>query len=141
MNIALLACGAISIANASPSWKSTSKGPWSSYGPSSYGPPASTVTVTVGGGSTCAGSSGIATDVSAPTATVDDGILHGTTTSLPAATASVNKFLGVPFAVSPPERFSPPQQLPDSQKIINATAWSPACIQQFVCESAIQFYA
>lgn len=43
-----------------------------------------------------------------PTATIDAGVVVGTTTSLPAATASVNKFLGVPFAQSPPERFAPP---------------------------------
>lgn len=68
----------------------------------------------------------------APTVTIDAGVLHGTTTSLPAATASINKFLGVPFAKSPPERFAPPESPGTFSAPINATAWSPACIQQFV---------
>ncbi|GAB7359762.1 hypothetical protein MBLNU230_g6933t1 [Neophaeotheca triangularis] len=65
-----------------------------------------------------------------PTAVVDAGTLVGTSTSLPAATASVNKFLGVPFAVSPPERFSPPQPAAP-YGTIDATQFSAACIQQF----------
>lgn len=69
----------------------------------------------------------------APTAVIENGMVIGTTTSLPAATATVNKFLGIPFAQSPPERFSPPSQAPQ-MKTINATAWKPACIQQFVCK-------
>ena len=67
-----------------------------------------------------------------PTATIDAGIVHGTTTSLPAATASVNKFLGIPFAKSPPERFAPPEKPEAFSNPINATAFAPACIQQFV---------
>ncbi|KAI6810773.1 alpha/beta-hydrolase [Hortaea werneckii] len=66
-----------------------------------------------------------------PTATVDAGVLHGTTTSLPAATASVNKFLGVPFAKSPPTRFAPPESPGSFSAPINATTWAPSCIQQF----------
>lgn len=65
-----------------------------------------------------------------PTAVVDAGTLIGTSTSLPAATASVNKFLGVPFAASPPERFSPPQPV-EAHGTIDATQFSAACIQQF----------
>lgn len=67
-----------------------------------------------------------------PTATIDAGVVLGTTTSLPAATATVNKFLGIPFAKSPPERFSPPESPGKFNEPINATSWSPACIQQFV---------
>lgn len=66
------------------------------------------------------------------TATIDVGVLHGTTTSLPAATASINKFLGVPFAKSPPLRFAPPEKPDAFSSPINATAISPACIQQFL---------
>jgi len=69
------------------------------------------------------------TDLS-PTATLGCGVVKGTTTSLPAATATVNKFLGVPFAQSPPRRFSPPQK--GASCDIDATAFKPACIQQFV---------
>lgn len=68
----------------------------------------------------------------APTAVIDCGTVVGTTTSLPAATATVNKFLGVPFAQSPPQRFSPPQKRGGGSCNIDAKAWKPACIQQFV---------
>lgn len=68
----------------------------------------------------------------APTAVLDCGTVTGTTTSLPAATATVNKFLGVPFAQSPPQRFSPPQEKSGGSCNVDAKAWKPACIQQFV---------
>ena len=75
-----------------------------------------------------------------PTATIDAGVVIGTTTSLPAATASVNKFLGVPFAKSPPTRFAPPQSPGKFGQPIMAKQWSPACIQQFQYpKSAQQF--
>lgn len=66
-----------------------------------------------------------------PTVTIGAGVVQGTTTSLPAATAFVNKYLGIPFAQSPPLRFAPPEQLQASGQTINATAFKPACIQQF----------
>lgn len=69
-----------------------------------------------------------------PTATVAAGVLIGTTTRLPLATATVNQFLGIPFAASPPERFSPPENASPWTQPLNVTAWKPACIQQFVCE-------
>lgn len=69
-----------------------------------------------------------------PTATIDAGIVYGTTTSLPAATATVNKYLGIPFAASPPVRFSPPEKPQSWNAPINATAYKPACIQQFQCK-------
>ena len=72
-----------------------------------------------------------------PTATIDAGVVIGTTTSIPAATATVNKFLGVPFAKSPPTRFAPPES-PGQIGTINATAWSPACIQQFLYPQSSQ---
>lgn len=65
-----------------------------------------------------------------PTATVQNGIVKGFTTSLPAATATVNKYLGIPFA-KPPARFSPPELPESSGQTINATAFKPSCIQQF----------
>lgn len=71
-----------------------------------------------------------------PVVLLPSGPVIGTTTSLPSATVTVNKFLGVPFAQSPPERFSPPQD-PAAwgwRAPLNATEFKPACIQQFVCE-------
>nr|POE89912.1 acetylcholinesterase [Quercus suber] len=64
-----------------------------------------------------------------PVATIDSGVVVGTTTSLPSATAFVNKFLGIPFAASPPLRFGRPE-LPVYHGIIDATAVKAACIQQ-----------
>ena len=67
-----------------------------------------------------------------PTATIDAGVVIGTTTSLPAATGTVNKYLGVPFAKTPPTRFAPPESAPAFSEPLMATEWSPACIQQFM---------
>lgn len=75
-----------------------------------------------------------------PTATIENGVVHGLTTSLPSATAAVNKYLGIPFAKSPPTRFGPPEPAPQSQAVINATAWSPSCMQQFVYPIYVQTF-
>jgi carboxylesterase 2 len=71
---------------------------------------------------------------SGATATIQDGTIIGTKVNLPTATAAVNQFLGVPFAKSPPERFSPPQVPEPWSKPLLAQAWKPACIQQFNCK-------
>jgi hypothetical protein len=68
-----------------------------------------------------------------PTATINAGTIIGKTTSLPAALEPVNQFLGVPFAKSPPERFSPAQPASRFVEPIDATEFKPACIQQFRC--------
>ena len=70
-----------------------------------------------------------------PHATIDAGVVVGTTTSLPTATAPVNQFLGIPFAQSPPERFAPLQSPGTFRKPIQATKWKPACIQQFALDT------
>ena len=75
----------------------------------------------------------------APTATIDAGVVIGTTTTLPTATASVNKFLGIPFAQSPPKRFEPPQKPKHFTQPLKATAWSPSCLQQFVCKCVLHW--
>ena len=72
-----------------------------------------------------------------PTATVDSGALIGTTTTLSAATGPVNKFLGVPYAVSPPERFSPPSSVQQFAEPYDATETKASCIQQFNCKSSL----
>lgn len=76
-----------------------------------------------------------ATDAaSGPKATLPSGLnIIGTYKSLPNAAATVNQFLGVPFA-SPPERFSPPEPFVTDETCpgtIEAKTWKPACIQQF----------
>ena len=76
--------------------------------------------------------------VSLPTAVIDSGPIVGTTTLLPSATATVNKFLGIPFAASPPQRFSPPNVVQSWHQPLNVSAFKPACIQQFNCKAIIK---
>jgi carboxylesterase type B len=73
-----------------------------------------------------------------PTVKVPGGTVTGVATNVPGG-PPVNKFLGLPFAVSPPKRFAPPQALPKGSnkgppKKIDATTLPPSCIQQFVCK-------
>ena len=65
-----------------------------------------------------------------PTATINSGVIAGTTTSLPSSPITVNKFLGIPFG-APPVRFSPPQPPAPWQSIYDASEYKPACIQTF----------
>ncbi|KAJ8119073.1 hypothetical protein OPT61_g59 [Boeremia exigua] len=77
-----------------------------------------------------------------PTATIDAGVVFGRATALPNGLGpSVNQFLGIPFAQSPPERFSPPRNVTAFNRPLNATAWKPACIQQFRYPLASQQFA
>jgi carboxylesterase type B len=65
-----------------------------------------------------------------PTVRVDSGPIVGTTTSLPAATASVVKFLGIPFA-DKAVRFQPPEKPRHWTRPLRTQKWRPSCIQQF----------
>jgi carboxylesterase type B len=67
---------------------------------------------------------------SAPSATLDSGVVIGTTTTLPSSPITVNKFLGIPFA-APPVRFSPPVSPAPWSKPLDTSANKPSCIQQF----------
>ncbi|KAK6213335.1 carboxylesterase [Colletotrichum tabaci] len=66
-----------------------------------------------------------------PTVTIASGAVIGTTTQPAGSTNYANAYLGVPFAKSPPERFSPPEAAPSWSSPLSATAFRPACIQQF----------
>ncbi|CCF44309.1 carboxylesterase [Colletotrichum higginsianum] len=66
-----------------------------------------------------------------PTVTIASGVVIGTTTQPAGSTNYANAYLGVPFAKSPPERFSPPEAAPSWSSPLSATAFRPACIQQF----------
>ena len=74
-----------------------------------------------------------------PTATIDSGVVVGTTTSLPFSSNTVNKFLGIPFA-EPPVRFSPPQPVEPWQSTYDASEYKPACIQQFNHPKIIEWF-
>ncbi|RMZ70050.1 liver carboxylesterase 1 precursor [Pyrenophora seminiperda CCB06] len=70
-----------------------------------------------------------------PTVTLSAGIVVGikaTPTNQPSLKASANVYLGVPFAQSPPERFSPPTAASAWSTPLMAQAPKPACIQQFM---------
>lgn len=68
---------------------------------------------------------------SAPTATIDSGVVIGTTTSIAGAPQPlVDQYLGVPYAASP-TRFSPAQTATPWSQPYSATQRGPACIQQF----------
>lgn len=64
----------------------------------------------------------------APTATLDSGLIFGVATQLPGAPGPVNKFLGIPYAEKP-ERFTlfkPPKRWSSPK---NTTAFGPSCYQ------------
>ncbi|EOA86252.1 uncharacterized protein SETTUDRAFT_161464 [Exserohilum turcica Et28A] len=70
----------------------------------------------------------------APTVTIASGVVIGTFTkpiNQPDLAASANAYLGIPFAKSPPERFSPPEPAQPWSSPLKAQAIKPACIQQF----------
>lgn len=69
--------------------------------------------------------------VSKPSVTLASGVVVGTTTKIPSATAAVSKYVGIPFAASPPLRFGPPKAHASWTKPLIATTTQPACIQQF----------
>ena len=76
-----------------------------------------------------------------PTVSLHGGLVVGTTTSLHSASATVNQFLGIPYAKSPPERFSPPEDAQPWSQPLDASQLTPACIQQFVYPKKAQEFA
>ncbi|KAJ4380866.1 hypothetical protein N0V86_004228 [Didymella sp. IMI 355093] len=69
-----------------------------------------------------------------PTVIISAGTIIGTATkptNQPSLAASANAYLGVPFAKSPPQRFSPPEAAAPWSTPLQAQAIKPACIQQF----------
>jgi len=70
-----------------------------------------------------------------PSVTVTQGILTGTTTTFPSATATVNQFLGIPFGAKP-ERFATPTAASAWSGTYDATKYKDVCIQQFSYISA-----
>jgi hypothetical protein len=66
-----------------------------------------------------------------PTARVEGGLIVGAVVNIPSA-PRVHQFLGIPFAKSPPERWSPPDtRVRTWIGRHDATRLKPACIQQF----------
>lgn len=73
---------------------------------------------------------------SAPSATIDSGVVVGVATSLPSSSATVHKYLGIPFA-APPKRFAPPVRHKKWSEPFMAQKYGPACIQQFNCTAPL----
>jgi carboxylesterase type B len=69
-----------------------------------------------------------------PGALTDSGLVVGETHRVAGSVYSVDKFLGIPFAVSPPERFGAPKPAKKSVLPILAKQKKPSCIQQFNCK-------
>ncbi|KAH7131839.1 Carboxylesterase [Dendryphion nanum] len=70
------------------------------------------------------------THAQTPSVTVSNGVFIGTATTIPGTSQRVRKFLGLPYAVTPPLRFSPPQPPPPSSIVRQAINYGPGCIQQ-----------
>lgn len=72
---------------------------------------------------------------SLPTVVLDVGTIIGTRTTVPSSIATVNKFLGVPYAQPPlgSLRFQPPVAISKFGGPIETTQWKDACLQQFNC--------
>lgn len=70
---------------------------------------------------------------SAPTVTLKSGVVIGTTTRLPGATASVDKYIGVPFAEPPTGtlRFASPVPHASWTAPVKATQTKPGCLSFF----------
>lgn len=102
----------------------------SAHSTASFTTTRSSVTTTLSNGPTCA--SAISTQPNgAPFVVLPSGTLVGQRV-VPTTGSSVDKFLGVPFAQSPPERFSP-ASAPDPYGVWDASYLRPACIQEFPC--------
>ncbi|KAH8820239.1 liver carboxylesterase 1 precursor [Xylogone sp. PMI_703] len=70
-----------------------------------------------------------------PTVSISSGTVIGTTRSppsQPSTTAKANLYLGIPYAQSPPERFSPPTPAGSWKTPLQAQEYKPACVQQFL---------
>ena len=74
-----------------------------------------------------------------PTVKIASGVVVGTAAVVPSATQSVNQFFGIPYAASPPIRFSPPSDPPAWTTPLVAKSPKPACIQQFACECVVKW--
>ncbi|KAL4956379.1 alpha/beta-hydrolase [Aspergillus filifer] len=76
---------------------------------------------------------GIAVSAENPTVTISSGVVIGITysaTNLPSCTATANVFLGIPFASSPPQIFSPPEPPASWSTPLSVQTPPPGCIEK-----------
>ncbi|KAK1848853.1 para-nitrobenzyl esterase [Colletotrichum chrysophilum] len=65
-----------------------------------------------------------------PTVTISSGAVRGISTNIGDGVATVNKFLGIPYATTP-ARFSRPESPEPWTEPLDATEFGPACYQNF----------
>jgi carboxylesterase type B len=65
----------------------------------------------------------------APSATLEAGVIVGTTSTAPGSTVTINQFLGVPFAAKP-VRFGMPKPPSKWTNPLKTTRQAPSCLQQ-----------
>uniref|UniRef100_L2GC96 Carboxylic ester hydrolase n=1 Tax=Colletotrichum fructicola (strain Nara gc5) TaxID=1213859 RepID=L2GC96_COLFN len=65
-----------------------------------------------------------------PTVTISSGAVRGISTNIGDGLATVNKFLGIPYATTP-ARFSRPESPESWTEPLDATEFGPACYQNF----------
>lgn len=76
----------------------------------------------------------LAATTSGPTVSLASGVVVGTTSTVSTptvATAAVTQYLGIPFAASPPQRFSPAQPPSKWTEPLVAQQRKPVCLQEF----------
>jgi len=79
----------------------------------------------------------------APTVTMASGVVLGTTMrplNQPTTAPAANAYLGIPFADSPPERFSPPKPAPPWSSPLQAQSFKPSCMEQIVGVAGVDFF-
>lgn len=64
-----------------------------------------------------------------PSATLEAGVIIGTTSTALGSTVTVNQFLGVPFAAKP-VRFGMPKPPSKWESPLKTTKQAPSCLQQ-----------
>jgi len=72
-----------------------------------------------------------------PTVTISSGPIIGVTTTLPTVARPVNQYLGIPYAISPPERFSRPSSPQNWTTPLRCQVHKDACIQQWNCKASL----
>ncbi|KAF1990783.1 alpha/beta-hydrolase [Aulographum hederae CBS 113979] len=66
-----------------------------------------------------------------PSVRLQGSEVRGVAAQVVGAGVSVHQYLGIPYAITPPERFSPPRAIRQQTWVVNADTLKPACMQQF----------
>jgi hypothetical protein len=81
-------------------------------------------------GPVLAAAAAVTKTVVVPAAVLKPGTAYGVATSVPSSNTTVYKFTGIPFAITPPKRFLPPENLERFEGgVVNATVIPHMCFQ------------